>query len=233
MPPPSVVLFDLDGTLVDHDTALREGLIGWLTSQRLATGEECLEQLVQVWDDVAERHFPAFRARDISFQEQRRRRLRDFLPQVGIDAGRLSEESLDRTFEDCLHHYEAAWRPFDDAAPCLEALAHLRLAVLSNGDQAQQEDKLRRTHLAHHVEVVMTSSSLGASKPDPQAFALACRRLGVDPATVVYVGDRLDVDARPATAAGLRGVWLDRQGTACAEYRPTIASLADLAGTLG
>ena len=227
------MLLDLDGTLVDHDAALREGLIGWLTSDQLATGQRRLDELVQVWDDVAERHFPAFRARDISFQEQRRRRLRDFLPQVGIDAGQLDEATLDRTFEAYLRHYEAAWRPFDDAAPCLEALGHLRLAILSNGDQRQQEDKLRRTHLAHHVEMVLTSSSLGASKPRPEAFVLACRRLGVDPATAVHVGDRLDVDARPATAAGLRGVWLDRRGTASEGYQPTITSLADLAGLLG
>jgi putative hydrolase of the HAD superfamily len=227
------VLFDLDGTLVDHTAALREGLIGWLTGDQLVTGEQRLDELVHVWDDVAERHFPAFRAGDISFQEQRRRRLRDFLPQVGIDVGPMGEAALDRIFERYLRHYEAAWRPFGDAAPCLAALGHLRLAVLSNGDQAQQEDKLGRTHLAHHFEVVLTSSSLGASKPHPQAFALACRRLGVDPAAVVYVGDRLDVDARPATAAGLRGVWLDRHGTASETNQPAVTSLAGFAELLG
>lgn len=226
--PPSVVLLDLDGTLVDHDAAARVGVIGWLTGHRLVDDERRLDGLVELWYEVAERHFPAFRAREVSFQEQRRRRLRDFLPQVGVDAGGMGDVALDRTFEDYLRHYEAAWRPFDDAAPCLEALRHLRVAVLSNGDQVQQEDKLRRTHLAHHVELVMTSSSLGASKPSEEAFVRACRRLGVDPAAVVYVGDRLDVDARPATAAGLQGVWLDRRGLASGEHVPTISSLADL-----
>jgi hypothetical protein len=56
------VLFDLDGTLVVHDGALRQRLIGWLTDQQLATAEQCLDGLVALWADTAERHFPAFRS---------------------------------------------------------------------------------------------------------------------------------------------------------------------------
>ena len=54
------------------------------------------------------------------------------------------------------------------------------------------------------------------AKPDPDAFTAACARLAVAPQAAVYVGDRLDVDARAATAAGLRGVWLDRTGDGAA-----------------
>lgn len=227
------MLLDLDGTLVDHDGAARRGLVGWLTHQKLVGEDRCLDDLVALWDDVAERHFPAFRAGEITFQEQRRRRLRDFLPHLGLRVEHLGETALDRTFADYLQHYEAAWRAFDDVVPCLTSLRHVRLAVLSNGDQAQQEDKLRRTGLARFFEVVIASSSLGAAKPDPEAFALACERLAVAPASVAYVGDRLDVDARAATAAGLRGVWLDRRALGSGEHEPTISSLADLAGVLG
>lgn len=183
MPIPAAVLFDIDGTLVDHDGALRQGLVGWLTSKQLATEEQCLDGLVGLWDDVAERHFPAFRAGQISFQDQRRRRLRDFLPHLGLRTEQLGDTALDGIFDDYPKHYEAAWRAFGDAAPCLTSPDHVRLAVLSNGDQAQQEDKLRRTHLDQHFEAVMTSSTLGAAKPSPEAFRLACERLAVDPRT--------------------------------------------------
>lgn len=227
------MLFDVDGTLVDHDGALREGLIGWLTDKQLATKEQCLDGLVGLWDDVAERHFPAFRAQEITFQEQRRRRLREFLPHLGLRAEHLSDAALNRTFEDYLEHYEAAWRAYDDVAPCLASLRHVRLAVLSNGDQAQQEDKLRRTHLDHHFEEVITSSSLGTAKPYPDAFTLTCERLAVDPGAVIYVADRLDNDAQAATAAGLRGVWLDRRALGSHQHKPTISTLKDLPGVLG
>lgn len=228
------MLFDVDGTLVDHDGALREGLIGWLIDKKLATEEQCLDGLVGLWDGIAERHFPAFRAREITFHEQRRRRLRDFLPHLGLRVDRFSEAALDHTFQDYyLEHYEAAWRAFHDVAPCLTSLRHVRLVVLTNGDQAQQEDKLRRTHLDQYFEVVFASSSLNAAKPYPEAFTLACERLAVDPARVTYVGDRLDIDAQAATAAGLRGVWLDRRALRPEEHKPTITSLTDLPGVLG
>ncbi|MDI6410107.1 HAD family hydrolase [Streptomyces albus] len=55
---------------------------------------------------------------------------------------------------------------------------------------------------------------MGAAKPDPAVFHAACAAYRLRPAQVVYVGDRLSTDAEAATAAGLRGVWLDRDGTA-------------------
>lgn len=226
-------MFDLDGTLVDHDGALRQGLIGWLTSKELATEDQCAGGLVALWDEVAERLFPAFRSGEITFQEQRRRRLREFLPHLDMRVDRLDDAALDLIFEDYLEHYESAWSAFDDVIPCLASLHGLRVAVLSNGDQAQQEDKLRRTGLDGRFEIIMTSSALGAAKPDPEAFRLACERLSADPATVTYVGDRLDVDAKAATAAGLRGVWLNRQARNGGDYQPTIMSLLGLPQVLG
>ncbi len=204
----------------------------WLIGAGLATQEQCDNGLVRLWDEVAERHFPAFRAGEITFQEQRRRRLREFLPQVGVVAEDMDGTQLDAVFEDYLRHYEAAWCAYEDAVPCLSALEGIRLAVLSNGDQSQQEDKVHRTGLARYFEAVMTSSSLGASKPYPEAYRLACERLGVEPASVCYVGDRLDVDAQAATAAGLRGVWLDRSADPTDRYQPRIASLRQLPGLL-
>ncbi len=227
-----MVLFDLDGTLIDQETAARRGVTGWLTSQGLATEEQCVGGLATLWDQVAERHFPAFRAREITFQEQRRRRLREFLPALGVAADQYDEAVLDRVFEDYLEHYRAAWSAYEDVLPCLDALQGRRLAVLSNGDQAQQEDKLRLTGLTGYFEAVMTSSALGAAKPHPDAFSRACSRLGVEPEAVIYVGDGLDVDARAATAAGLRGVWLDRPASQ-GDYKPTITSLQQFPAVVG
>lgn len=226
----AVVLFDLDGTLVDHDRALRQGLTLWLTGRKLATEQQCAEGLVELWDEVAERHFPAFRAQEITFQEQRRRRLRDFLPFVSVEIEGLDDAALDAIFEDYLEHYEAAWRAYADVMPCLAALGALglRLAVLTNGDQSQQEQKLQRTGLRAHFEMVMASSELKTAKPRHEAFLLACTRLGAEPGTVLYIGDRLDVDAQAASAAGLRGVWLDRRGISQGEFAPTVTSLADV-----
>lgn len=204
-----------------------------MTDQRQERHDNADEGLVAHWDDAAERHFPAFRAGEISFQEQRRRRLREFLPHLNVRADHMCEQELDATFENYLKHYEAACRAYDDVIPCLSALGGDRLAVLSNGDQSQQADKLRDTGLTTYFEKVLTSGEIGASKPYPEAFHLACERLRVEPETVLYVGDKLDVDARAASAAGLTGVWLNRSASDDDPYQPTIASLRELPLLLG
>ena len=79
-------------------------------------------------------------------------------------------------------------------------------------DQEKQEEKVSRTGLGRYLKIVLTSESLGVAKPDRRIFELAAGRLGVPPRRVVYVGDQLEVDARAATAAGLRGIWLNRVG---------------------
>jgi FMN phosphatase YigB (HAD superfamily) len=68
------------------------------------------------------------------------------------------------------------------------------------------------------------------AKPDPRIFELACGHLGVPARAAVYVGDRLEVDAVAAMAAGLRGIWLNRGGGAVPPGVEAIDDLAELAG---
>lgn len=170
----------------------------------------------------------------MTFQGQRRARLRDFLPRLGIDASSWSDERLDAEFDRYLTCYEGAWRPFPDVGPCLEAMhGVVSVAALSNGDQAQQEAKVSRTGLGRYLDVVLTSDQLGVAKPDPRIFILACHHLGVPPEAVVYVGDRLEVDAVAASTAGLRGVWLNRTGQQGVPGVEVIDSLAQLPRLIG
>jgi putative hydrolase of the HAD superfamily len=232
------VLFDLDGTLVDHDAAAAEAVRDWLTGDGHARADDAAG-LAAAWAEISERHLPAYRAGALTFQEQRRARLRDFLPLVGVDATGWPDDRLDRVFGSYLSAYEAAWRPYPDAAPCLAALASaaVRIAVLSNGDQAQQEDKLRRTGLDRYFADVFTSGGLGVAKPDPAVFRLVCARLGTAPAAAAYVGDRADVDAAAAASAGLWGIWVNRtDAPAPAGPGPgsaTVRSLAEVPALLG
>jgi putative hydrolase of the HAD superfamily len=54
----------------------------------------------------------------------------------------------------------------------------------------------------------------------------------VPPHAAVYIGDRLEVDARAATAAGLRGIWLNRMGDAVPTGVEAVDNLTDLPGLL-
>ena len=227
-----VVLFDLDGTLVDHEGAAATAVGQWLTAKGWANAET-VGGLVAEWEKLAERHYPAYQARRTTFQGQRRLRVREFLPGVGIDASDWSDARLDDAFDGYLVAYEAAWRSYPDARPCLAALLPIaQVAVLSNGNQEQQEDKISRTGLGPYVDAILTSELLGVAKPSPRAFELACHRLGVRPSETAYVGDRLDIDAIAAGAAGLRGIWLNRLGAETPAGVEAISTLAGLESVL-
>ena len=59
------------------------------------------------------------------------------------------------------------------------------------------------------VAAIVDSTLVGVAKPDPAIFAPALDALGLDPATVLYVGDTVHADVAGATNAGMQVVQLD------------------------
>jgi FMN phosphatase YigB (HAD superfamily) len=101
---------------------------------------------------------------------------------------------------------------YPDARPCLTALRDQGLFVGLAGNQpAHAEASLRALHLP--VDAIGTSHGWGVAKPAPAFFERVVQAGGGDPASILYVGDRPDNDARPALAAGMpaclirRGPW--------------------------
>lgn len=217
------VLLDLDNTLLDQETATVEALHRWLPS----LGVPCTPALIALWHEVAERHFKIWRERRVTFREQRRARLREFLPQIHI---RYAEEDLDQIFDGYLAANESSWRTFPDVEDALTAIAAagLRTAVLTNGSTEQQHAKLARCGLTNRLGPIFTVEDVGTAKPDPAAFLTACARWGLPPSTVLSVGDRHDLDVLPARAAGLHAVHLDRHDQGPHDEPHRIRSLTDL-----
>ncbi|MQY09610.1 HAD family hydrolase [Actinomadura macrotermitis] len=205
-----VVFFDLDGTLVDHRSAVLETIGRIVQAAPDATAPP--QELVALWWTLEARHMREYLAGQCSFAEHHRRRVRSFLPALGEPVPE-SPRLLDAWIADrYLSAFEESWRCYPDVRPCLEALQGLpqgpRLAVLTNGDPGQQRAKLARFGLLEYFDAVLTPAELGAAKP--AAYAAACRWMGTEPERAVNVGDMLESDVNAAARAGLSGIWLDR-----------------------
>ncbi|MEU9114766.1 HAD family hydrolase [Streptomyces sp. NPDC048483] len=219
------VLWDLDDTLFDYTGSDRTGALRHLEAEGLVAAYGGEEAALARWRNAMETEFARFLAGEVGFLDHRRARARTFL---GLE---LSDDEADAWFGRYIAYYEASWVLFPDSVPALEALAPLvRQAVLSNSGTANQERKLTALGIRAHFEAVLCADELGHAKPAPEAFTAACEALGLPPQEVVYVGDRLDIDALGARDAGLTAVWLDR--TDGGEEPPPgvrrIASLAEL-----
>ena len=94
--------------------------------------------------------------------------------------------------------------------------------VVTNGPTWQQEEKLRRTGLAAHLDGWVVSESVGFAKPDPRIFRLASSTVGASLDGAWMIGDSPAADVGGGHALGLSTVWLSRGRTWDSdEFAPT------------
>jgi HAD superfamily hydrolase (TIGR01662 family) len=110
----------------------------------------------------------------------------------------------------------AGWRytlePADFYPDALPGLAELRAAGYRIGIAGNQPEAAETSLAALGVpaDFIASSARWGVEKPDPAFFAKVAEAAGAAPAEIAYVGDRLDNDVLPATAAGMRSVFIVR-----------------------
>lgn len=120
---------------------------------------------------------------------------------------------------------------YPHAPEVLERLRRqVRLAVVTNGASDLQRRKLAVAGLAEYFDVVVASCDLGAGKPDPAIFAAALDALGVRASEAVMVGNDRERDVAGATAAGVRGLWIQHGSTTGAADLHDLAQLPALLG---
>ncbi|MEE1927308.1 HAD family hydrolase [Streptomyces sp. TRM 70351] len=225
--PVRAILWDVDDTLFDYTGSDRAAALRHLREEGLLDAFDTPEAAWERWRAVMEEQFARFLAGELDFHEHRRGRARDFLGRP------LTDAEADAWFGRYVAHYEAAWCLFPDALPALDALRDgYRHGVLSNSSAANQDRKLRALGIRDRFEVLVCADELGCAKPAPEAFTAACAALGLPPKEVAYVGDRLDIDALAAQAAGLTGIWLDRSCSGTSEAVACITGLGDLQALL-
>ena len=213
------VLFDLDDTLVDQESAANAAVVGWAAEHGIHDAE-----VPQRWRAISEVHYERYQRRVLSFEEQRRARAREFL---ALD---VSDDEADAIFAGYLGRYEAGWTLFDDAVPALRRArsAGLAVAIFTNGNEDHQRQKLRLLGLEDEADALIASSSLPTGKPDPSAFHGALERVGVQASEALMIGNSIEKDVRGALRAGLEAILLDRSGESRDLDVRSVASLHEL-----
>ncbi|MCX5195818.1 HAD family hydrolase [Streptomyces sp. NBC_00249] len=126
---------------------------------------------------------------------------------------------------------------YPDVRPALARLRTDGLWLGIAGNQTVRAGGILRGLFTPDVDLIGTSDDWGASKPDPEFFVRVAKAVPFAPAEILYVGDRIDNDLRPAVAAGMhsalirRGPWATIQWqTEEATTLPTfrVDSLLDL-----
>jgi putative hydrolase of the HAD superfamily len=120
---------------------------------------------------------------------------------------------------------------YSDTRRCLDILRAQRraLGVVSNSrSEASVRRILDRVGILDYFARVVSSGTEGVEKPDPEIFRRALERMKVPAAEAVYVGNLAQTDAKAASAAGMYGVWLNREGFGFGLDPPEITSLLEV-----
>jgi putative hydrolase of the HAD superfamily len=201
-----VIFFDLDDTLLDDQAATVSGLDALHLHHGTTIGRT-RDELAAIWHQMIEQHFPRYLSGELSMLDQRRARMRGVF---GERSPQMHDDEVDAAFEIYLAGYEHGWCCFEDAAPVLSQLSHLRLGIITNGRREQQLKKLERTDLARFFGLMVTPNDGGVPKPHPGIFVEACRQAQVPVGDAIYVGDNWDLDVLGSRAAGMQAIWLCR-----------------------
>jgi pyrophosphatase PpaX len=175
-----VVLFDLDGTVVDSGSII-------LASMRHATREVLGRDFgdAELMQAVGG---PGLEAQMAVFAPERVDEL--------VQVYRAHNEPLHEELEACAG--------MEDVLVRLHAEGR-RLGIVSAKRRSTVELAFARVPVAHLFETVVGGDETEKHKPDPEPLLLAAKRMHAEPAETAYVGDS-PFDIRAAKAAGMHAV---------------------------
>ncbi len=198
----AAVLWDVDGTLVERlvsaDAFVRQALLAvgvdpsQLHPESLDEAQSLFERLEPQW-------------RTVQQEATGWRRVAAAL------LGRVARHSWQvAALGERLAAYYPAFAPWPGMRELLATLHRqgVRQAVLSNWPPSLRPF-LAYHGLSHFFSVVVVSGEEGIAKPDARLFWRALNQLGVEPGQVLYIGNDLEADIRPAKALGLQVIHFD------------------------
>jgi putative hydrolase of the HAD superfamily len=227
------VLFDLDGTLIEHTRDIRDICRETFEvfGDRLApVGAEKFWEVFwpknhDMWYMVTDGVLAGDVARLYSF--------------VNTLRALKADESL---AAEMLREWEgrilAATRLFEDVLSTVGRLrsAGLRVGVVTNGYATMQRQKIDYHRLDIHIDFIMISEEVGAYKPERAIFDLALANAEVAARRALFVGDTPTADIEGARQAGLHAALIDPHDTwpeFTDERVPKLRRLSELLPLLG
>ncbi len=170
-----LILFDLEGTLVDFQWRLTEAV------------KEILPVIAVSGIDIGKYSvFPSYAelfntTRDLTRNWNPRQSARLF-EQLGVIYDKYDKDALRR------------WAPYPETRPLLEKLAKAgyRMGVVSNCGTYAANSVLARFNLAEYFEITLSRNDVSYVKPSPEGLILALEKLGVSPDRAIFIGDSVN-----------------------------------------
>lgn len=203
---PRTVVFDFYGTLARSVSEV-EHPRDFIARYGYELDRHAVERTV--WAEDGVEHAEASQSRE-HYEQWRRDKLLAFLAESDVHPAEAEVIATEMRAQISLRHLEA----YDEVPDVLRALRErgAQLVVCSNWDWDLVE-ALDAVGLADAFDVVVSSAWVGARKPHPRIYARTLGQAGTGATGTLFVGDTWVPDVEGPLAAGLRPVYLDREGS--------------------
>ncbi|KAF5611926.1 had-superfamily protein [Fusarium subglutinans] len=202
LPLRTMVFFDLDNTLFDHQKSLRNALLTVQTVFPLLRGTP-EDVLTEKYNEALNVVYGRYLRNEIAHEDQDSEKVKLFFKSLGLEEPDAKRIAHFRSV------YKAGYRMQRSAMPgSIQILTSLRkngyrTAIITNGPTESQIEKAKAIRVFDLVECVITSEEAGHPKPDVSIFHHALEKLGVEPDNAYMVGDSVEADIKGALDAGI------------------------------
>ncbi|MBP3569584.1 MAG: YjjG family noncanonical pyrimidine nucleotidase [Lachnospiraceae bacterium] len=201
-----VILWDIDGTLLDFEKAEEAGIRGCFEKFNLG---ECTEEMLDVYKKINRRYWLMLERGEIEKPVLLVQRFEDFLDAYGIGSSVAAEFNaeyqlrLGDTVVFCEHALETV----------LELQGKVLQCAVTNGTKVAQDRKLKNSGLDKELDHIFISEEVGVEKPNKAFFDTVFAKIGsVAPEEVLIVGDSLTSDIQGGINVGIKTCWFNPKG---------------------
>ncbi|MFT7184182.1 MAG: HAD superfamily hydrolase (TIGR01549 family) [Oceanicoccus sp.] len=205
--PKNTVLFDLDKTLFDHYYSSKRAVAA--IRKRFGLSAHDTNKLIDLYNEALQEAYDRYLGKEITYAEKDLEKVRLFFQKLNLPT---PDEAKIHEF---LELYETSYQEDRRATPgSVETLVRLKehgykLAIVTNGQAADQALKLEVIGIANLVDAVVTSEGIGHPKPSPEMFDAALVKLDASKDSAFMVGDSVKSDIVGALENGLDAVLYD------------------------
>ena len=201
-----LILWDLDGTLMDFIAAEKVGIRKCFEHFSLGV---CTDEMLEIYSAINVRYWEALEKGEMTKPEILVGRFTEFFETVGIDpalAAPFNSEYQQRLGDTAVF--------FPGAFETVKALyGKLPQCVVSNGTKEVQHRKLTSSGLKPLMEHLFISDEIGYEKPNKEFFApVFATYPDIRPDEMLIVGDSLTSDMKGGEVLGLRTCWFNPAG---------------------
>lgn len=201
-----VILFDLDGTLLNFEEAERNALSNAFAEFQIS----CSENTQYLYHEINKRLWEQFEIGLVSKESLTLWRFEELFKELDIH---IDAERMNRAYQKALSHCVILEREAREV--CGKLSKACKLYIVTNGTAMVQYSRLKESGLEQYFQGVFISEELGAHKPEEAFFEKVFERIScteADKPEVLLVGDTVSSDIKGALRAGISACWYNPSG---------------------